>query len=98
MNAQRLSIPAAPTGTPCGNNPEIRADVARTLRSLELRDRMRVPGIKPIGGFREYLAANMRSDYDRCGAAIKRAGIKGERNLPVKSSESGCRHAPQPAV
>lgn len=66
----------APAGTPAPIVERLAAETAKVLAMPEVRKRLSDIGLTPIGDTPSEFAATIRSDYERWGAAIRKANIK----------------------
>jgi tripartite-type tricarboxylate transporter receptor subunit TctC len=69
---------SGPAGVPDAIANKIAADVAEAIRDPALVERLRVLGIDPIGSTPREYAAQIRSDRERYGKAVRLANVKGE--------------------
>lgn len=69
---------AAPAGTPSDIIQRMSAEVARAVRSPELRDRFAAIGNDPIGSTPDDAAARIKQESARYSAVIKQANIRAE--------------------
>jgi tripartite-type tricarboxylate transporter receptor subunit TctC len=65
-----------PAGTPKAIVARLHADIVKAIASQDMRDRMNVIGLEPVGNTPEQFAAQIKSDIARWGAVIRQAGIK----------------------
>jgi len=65
----------APTGTPRAVIAKLNAAIDRILATDEVRKRLTVLGVEPVGGPPEAFAAHVRTESDKWGRLIKSAGI-----------------------
>jgi tripartite-type tricarboxylate transporter receptor subunit TctC len=68
----------APAGTPADIVSRLSREIAATLRSPEVRDRLIQMGVEPVGSSVEAFDAVLRRDSERYGKAFVAAGIKPE--------------------
>jgi tripartite-type tricarboxylate transporter receptor subunit TctC len=66
----------APAGVPRDLVHRISADIARAVKSPELRERMMSLGVEPVGSTPEEYDALIRTEIDKWAAVVKQAGIK----------------------
>jgi tripartite-type tricarboxylate transporter receptor subunit TctC len=72
---QGLFVPAA---TPRAITARLHTDVMKALAAPDVRERLAVIGLEPIGNTPEQFAAQIKSDIARWGKVIREAGIKAE--------------------
>ncbi len=65
----------APAGTPEAIVAKINADVARIVKSPEMRARLAAQGADAVGSTQAEFTAFMRSEYEKWGRVIKEAHI-----------------------
>jgi tripartite-type tricarboxylate transporter receptor subunit TctC len=68
----------APKGTPAPVVARLQAELARILRSPEMKEQFAALGAEPIGNTSEELAAFLKADKARWGKIIEEKGIKPE--------------------
>jgi tripartite-type tricarboxylate transporter receptor subunit TctC len=66
----------APAGTPRAVVERLNAEFNLAIASRELRQRLLVTGMYPIGGTSAELAQTIRADLDRWGRAVRASGFK----------------------
>ena len=66
----------APAGTPAAIVQRLSDEVAKVLAMPDVRQRLIDIGLTPVGDTPAQFAATVKSDYDRWGAAIRKANIK----------------------
>jgi tripartite-type tricarboxylate transporter receptor subunit TctC len=66
----------APAGVPKPLLNRISADVARTVKSRDLTDRMTALGMEPVGSTADEYDALIRDEIDKWSRVVKTAGIK----------------------
>lgn len=69
---------SAPAKTPRPIIDRLHSEIARALKSPDLRDRLQGLGADPVGNTPEQYTAFMRNEIAKWGKVIKAAGIKGE--------------------
>jgi tripartite-type tricarboxylate transporter receptor subunit TctC len=68
----------APRGTPALVVARLQAELARILRSPEMKEQFAALGAEPIGNTSDELAAFLKADKTRWGRIIEEKGIKPE--------------------
>ena len=68
----------APAGTPREIVLKLNTEINRILLIPEVRERLILQGLTPVGGSPEHLAARMKSDYIKWGKVIQEIGLKSE--------------------
>jgi len=68
----------APVGTPAEIVSRLSAEVARAVRSTEMRDRLTALGAEPVGNSPEQFAAFLRTEIARWALVVRSAGIRGD--------------------
>ncbi len=66
----------APAGVPRDLVHRISADIARAVKSPELKERMMNLGVEPVGSTPEEYDALIRTEIEKWAAVVKQAGIK----------------------
>jgi len=66
----------APAGTPAAIVERLSAETAKVLAMPDVRKRLTDIGLTPVGDTPAQFAATVKADYDRWGAAIRKANIK----------------------
>ena len=66
----------APAGTPPAIVKKIEQEVARAVRSADVRERFNTLTVNPVGGTGEELAQTIASEIARWGAVAKKSDIK----------------------
>lgn len=66
----------APAGTPPEVVARLAAETAKVLEMPDVRKRLTDIGLTPVGDTPAQFAATVKSDFDRWGAAIRKANIK----------------------
>lgn len=66
----------APAGTPPAIVERLSAETAKVLAMPDVRKRLTDIGLTPVGDTPAQFAATVKADYDRWGAAIRKANIK----------------------
>ena len=69
---------SAPAKTPRPIIDRLHSEIARALKSPDLRDRLQGLGADPVGNTPEQYTAFMQNEIAKWGKVIKAAGIKGE--------------------
>jgi tripartite-type tricarboxylate transporter receptor subunit TctC len=66
----------APAKTPSAIINRLNAEIVKTLRSAEARERLTALGMEPVGGTPEQYAAHLKEELAKYGRIVKTAGIK----------------------
>jgi tripartite-type tricarboxylate transporter receptor subunit TctC len=66
----------APAKTPQAIVDRLQREIAAVLKEPEVRDRLGVLGIEPVGNSPEEFAAQIRADLERWGPVVRQAGIR----------------------
>ncbi|MFM8555617.1 MAG: Bug family tripartite tricarboxylate transporter substrate binding protein, partial [Betaproteobacteria bacterium] len=66
----------APAGTPADITERVAAETAKILAMPDVQKRLTDIGLTPVGNAPAQFAATVKSDFDRWGAAIRKANIK----------------------
>src|SRR5579862_1329135 len=66
----------APAKTPQAIVDRLQREIAAVLKEPEVRERLGVLGIEPVGNSPEEFAAQIRADLERWGPVVKQAGIR----------------------
>ncbi|MBI4205877.1 MAG: tripartite tricarboxylate transporter substrate binding protein [Betaproteobacteria bacterium] len=69
---------SAPAGTPRAILERLQSEVARAVKSADLRDRLTGLGAEPVGNTSEQYAAFIHKEIAKWGKVIKAAGIKAQ--------------------
>jgi tripartite-type tricarboxylate transporter receptor subunit TctC len=69
---------SGPAGMPASIVTRLNSELERILRSNDIRKRFAVDGAEPVGGTPGELAAYIKNDFEKWGAVIRSAGVKGE--------------------
>jgi tripartite-type tricarboxylate transporter receptor subunit TctC len=65
-------------GTPDAAVKRLNAELVKALRSPDVRDKLVVQGVVPVGNSPEEFAAFIRAESARWGKVVKAAGIKAD--------------------
>jgi tripartite-type tricarboxylate transporter receptor subunit TctC len=68
----------APAKTPAPIVARLQKDIAAVLQLPDVRERYAVLGIEPVGNTPEQYAAEIRADFARWGAVVKKANVRVE--------------------
>jgi tripartite-type tricarboxylate transporter receptor subunit TctC len=67
-----------PAGTPVDIVRALNTEVAKSLRTPQMRDRLAALGADPVGNSPEQFSAFLKAEMAKWGKVVKTAGIKGE--------------------
>ena len=69
---------SGPAGMPAALVARLNTELERILRTDDIKKRFAVDGAEPVGGTPGDLATYIKNDYEKWGAVIRGAGIRGE--------------------
>ena len=69
---------SGPAGLPAPIVTQLNGALERILRTDDIKKKFAVDGAEPVGGSPVELAAYVKQDFEKWGAVIRRAGVKGE--------------------
>jgi hypothetical protein len=77
----------APTGTPETIVAKLNSEIARAVKTREIRDFMESEGAEPVGGTPQDLAAFFRREVERYAKVIRGANIRADQGASAPGSE-----------